>query len=157
MRLTCGGDRREVEIRESGGGLQVVVDGATFAPVVEQIGRGSFFWRDGGRSEPFHCVRDGDTIHLFWRGSVYRLVEEEEGGRAARRHASGGLEAPMPGKVIAVKVAPGQAVKKGDELLVVEAMKMENAIRAPRDGTVRSVAARVGDMVGPGAVLVELQ
>lgn len=157
MRLTCGGDRREVEIRESGGGLQVVVDGATFAPVVEEIGRGSFFWRDGGRSEPFHCVRDGDTIHLFWRGSVYRLVEEEEGGRAARRHASGGLEAPMPGKVIAVKVAPGQAVKKGDELLVVEAMKMENAIRAPRDGTVRSVAARVGDMVGPGAVLVELQ
>jgi len=157
MRLTCGGDRREVEIRESGGGLQVVVDGATFAPVVEEIGRGSFLWRDGGRSEPFHCVRDGDTIHLFWRGSVYRLVEEEEGGRAARRHASGGLEAPMPGKVIAVKVAPGQAVKKGDELLVVEAMKMENAIRAPRDGTVRSVAARVGDMVGPGAVLVELQ
>ena len=157
MRLTCGGDRREVEIRESGGGLQVVVDGATFAPVVEEIGRGSFLWRDGGRSEPFHCVRDGDTIHLFWRGSVYRLVEEEEGGRAARRHASGGLEAPMPGKVIAVNVAPGQAVKKGDELLVVEAMKMENAIRAPRDGTVRSVAARVGDMVGPGAVLVELQ
>ena len=157
MRLACGGDRREVEIRESGGGLQVVVDGATFAPVVEEIGRGSFLWRDGGRSEPFHCVRDGDTIHLFWRGSVYRLVEEEEGGRAARRHASGGLEAPMPGKVIAVNVAPGQAVKKGDELLVVEAMKMENAIRAPRDGTVRSVAARVGDMVGPGAVLVELQ
>ena len=157
MRLACGGDRREVEIRESGGGLQVVVDGVTFAPVVEEIGRGSFLWRDGGRSEPFHCVRDGDTIHLFWRGSVYRLVEEEEGGRAARRHASGGLEAPMPGKVIAVKVAPGQAVKKGDELLVVEAMKMENAIRAPRDGTVRSVAARVGDMVGPGAVLVELQ
>ena len=157
MRLTCGGDRREVEIRESGGGLPGVVDGATCAPVVEEIGRGSFFWRDGGRSEPFHCVRDGDTIHLFWRGSVYRLVEEEEGGRAPRRHASGGLEAPMPGKVIAVKVAPGQAVKKGDELLVVEAMKMENAIRAPRDGTVRSVAARVGDMVGPGAVLVELQ
>jgi len=157
MRFTCGGDQREVDVRESRQGLQVVVDGATFAPVVEEIGRGSFLWRDGGRSEPFHCVRDGDTIHLFWRGSVYRLVEEEEGGRAARRHASGSLEAPMPGKVIAVKVAPGQAVKKGDELLVVEAMKMENAIRAPRDGTVRSVAARVGDMVGPGAVLVELQ
>jgi 3-methylcrotonyl-CoA carboxylase alpha subunit len=63
----------------------------------------------------------------------------------------------MPGKVIAVRAAPGMAVKKGDELLVVEAMKMENAVRAPRDGTVRSVAARVGDMVGPGAVLVELE
>ena len=157
MRFTCGGDQREVLVRESANGIQVVVDGAVFAPVVEGTGPGSFLWREGQRSEPFHCVRDGDTIHLFWRGSVYRLVQEEEGGRAARRHASGGLEAPMPGKVIAVKAAPGQAVKKGDELLVVEAMKMENAIRAPRDGTVRSVAARVGDMVGPGAVLVELE
>jgi 3-methylcrotonyl-CoA carboxylase alpha subunit len=157
MRFTCGGDQREVFVRESGNGVQVVVDGAAFAPVIEETGRGSFLWREGERSEPFHCVRDGDTIHLFWRGSVYRLVQEEEGGRAARRHASGGLEAPMPGKVIAVKAAPGQAVKKGDELLVVEAMKMENAIRAPRDGIVRSVAARVGDMVGPGAVLVELE
>jgi biotin carboxyl carrier protein len=59
--------------------------------------------------------------------------------------------------VIAVKVAPGQKVARGEELLVVESMKMENAVRAPRDGTVRAVAAQVGDMVGPGAVLVELE
>ena len=157
MRFTCGGDRREVDVREAGGRLQVVVDGAAFAPVIEEAGAGTFLWRDGDRTETFHCVREGDTVHLFWRGAVYRLVEEEEGARAGRRPVSGGLEAPMPGKVIAVKAAPGQAVKKGDELLVVEAMKMENAIRAPRDGTVRSVAARVGDMVGPGAVLVELE
>ncbi|HET8645384.1 MAG TPA: biotin/lipoyl-containing protein, partial [Vicinamibacteria bacterium] len=45
----------------------------------------------------------------------------------------------------------------GEELLVVEAMKMENALRAPRDGTVKSVAAKVGDMVSPGVVLVELE
>jgi biotin carboxyl carrier protein len=48
-------------------------------------------------------------------------------------------------------------VGKGDELLVVEAMKMENAVRAPRDGRVKSVTARVGDMVSPGVVLVELE
>jgi pyruvate carboxylase subunit B len=51
----------------------------------------------------------------------------------------------------------GQAVKKGDEVVVVEAMKMENALRAPRDGTIKSVTVQVGDMVGPGAVLVELE
>lgn len=157
MRLSCGGDQRDVEVRESRQGLQVVVDGAAMAPVVEEVAPGTFLWREGSRSETFHCVREGDTFHLFWRGSAYRLVEEKEAGRGARRHLSGGLEAPMPGKVIAVKAAPGQAVRKGDELLVVEAMKMENAIRAPRDGTVRSVAARVGDMVGPGTVLVELE
>ena len=157
MRFVCGGDRREVDVRESGGALQVTVDGTAFAPVVEETGPGTFLWRDGDKSETFHCVREGDTVHLFWRGSTYRLVQEEEGGKGARRQASGGLEAPMPGKVIAVKAAPGQAVKKGDELLVVEAMKMENSVRAPRDGTVRSVAARVGDMVGPGTILVEME
>ena len=157
MRLSCGGDRREVDVRESRGRLQVTVDGAPFVPVVEETGPGTFLWRDGAQTETFHCARAGDTIHLFWRGSVYRLVEEREGGPAGRRQPAGGLEAPMPGRVIAVKAAPGQAVRKGDELLVVEAMKMENAIRAPRDGTVRSVAARVGDMVGPGTVLVELE
>jgi len=157
MRFTCGGDQRQVDVRSSGGVLQVVVDGAAFAPAVEEIAPGAYLFRDGDRAETFHCVRDGDTLHLSWRGAVYRLVEEEEGGRSGRRHLQGGLEAPMPGKVIAVKAAPGMAVKKGDELLVVEAMKMENAVRAPRDGTVRSVAARVGDMVGPGTILVELE
>jgi len=157
MRFTCGGDERRVDLRGSGPGAQVVVDGSAFAPAVEEIGPGTFLWHEGDRSETFHCVREGDTVHLFWRGAVYRLVQEEEGARAARRHVQGGLEAPMPGKVIAVKAAPGMAVKKGEELLVVEAMKMENAIRAPRDGVIRSVAARVGDMVAPGEVLVEME
>jgi 3-methylcrotonyl-CoA carboxylase alpha subunit len=62
----------------------------------------------------------------------------------------------MPGKVIAVKVEAGQAVTRGQELLVVEAMKMENAIRAPRDGRVRTIGAKVGDSVAPGTVLVEM-
>jgi biotin carboxyl carrier protein len=63
----------------------------------------------------------------------------------------------MPGRVSAVKVAPGQAVTKGQELLVIEAMKMENALRAPRDGRVKHVRVRLGEMVGPGLVLVELE
>ena len=63
----------------------------------------------------------------------------------------------MPGRVAAVRATPGQAVKKGEEILVVEAMKMENALRAPRDGVVRAVHVAVGDMVAPGRPLVELE
>jgi len=107
--------------------------------------------------EIFHCVRDGDAIHLHWRGATYRLEELGEGRRAAHRQASAGLEAPMPGKVIAIKKRVGDSVVKGEEILIVEAMKMENAIRAPRDGRVKLICASLGEMVAPGAVLLELE
>jgi len=157
MRLVCGEETIEVEVREGEEAARVTVAGRVLDVQVEPVGPGTFLFRQGDHRETFHCVRDGDAVHLFWRGRVYRLEEETERSRASHRHAGGGLEAPMPGKVIAVKVAPGDTVVKGDELLVVEAMKMENAIRAPRDGRVKSVSARVGDMVSPGVVLVELE
>lgn len=64
--------------------------------------------------------------------------------------------APMPGKILAVKANPGQAVKKGDVLLVLEAMKMENEIVAPQDGTVASINAAVGDSVDAGQTIATL-
>ena len=152
MRLLCGEHAHEIDVS----GAAAVVDGAKVDLAVEEIGAGAFVVRDGSRGEIVHAVREGDAIHLFWRGAAYVLQEETEAYRAAHRHAPSGLEAPMPGKVIAVKVEPGQAVAKGQELLVVEAMKMENAIRAPRDGRVKAVAAKVGDAVAPGTVLVEM-
>ena len=62
-----------------------------------------------------------------------------------------------PGKVAAVEVQPGDTVSAGDTLVVVEAMKMEHPIRAPRDGVVAQVNAEVGVMVSPGAPLVVLE
>jgi len=62
----------------------------------------------------------------------------------------------MPGKVVAVKGAVGQAVKKGDVILVLEAMKMENDIVAPQDGTIASINASTGDSVESGTVLATL-
>ena len=156
IRLQCGDDVREVELRGQAEGPRVEVDGAAFQPSVERVGPGAFVLHQGERHQAFYCVREGATIHLFWQGTAYRMEELSESDRALHRHVAHGLEAPMPGKVIAVKVEPGQQVSRGDELVVVEAMKMENAIRAPRDGVVKLVAARVGDMVGPGRVLVEL-
>ena len=157
MRLVCGDETIEIEVRAGRDAAHVTVAGQGLDVQVEPAGPGTFLFRRGEHRETFHCVREGDVVHLFWRGRVYVLEEETERRRAAHRHPGGGLEAPMPGKVIAVKVAAGDTVVKGDELLVVEAMKMENAVRAPRDGRVKSVSARVGDMVSPGVVLVELE
>ncbi len=64
--------------------------------------------------------------------------------------------APMPGTILSVNVSAGQAVKKGDVLLVLEAMKMENEIYAPRDGQVAAVTVAKGESVESGKVLVTL-
>ncbi|HBG13693.1 biotin/lipoyl-binding protein [Clostridium sp. WB02_MRS01] len=78
--------------------------------------------------------------------------------KAASAGSEGGLKvaAPMPGKILGVKVSSGQAVKRGDVLILLEAMKMENEIVAPSDGTVASVNVAIGDSVEAGATLATL-
>ena len=67
------------------------------------------------------------------------------------------ITAPMPGNILAVNVAQGQAVKKGQVLMILEAMKMENEIMAPCDGTVASVNTSKGATVETGALLCVIQ
>jgi biotin carboxyl carrier protein len=62
----------------------------------------------------------------------------------------------MPGKILGVKANPGQAVKKGDVIVILEAMKMENEIVAPQDGTIASINVATGDSVEAGATLATL-
>ena len=66
------------------------------------------------------------------------------------------VAAPMPGKILGVKANPGQAVKKGDVIVILEAMKMENEIVAPQDGTIASINVATGDSVEAGATLARL-
>lgn len=91
-------------------------------------------------------------------GHTWALDEVEEGGaHAGEDAASGGLEAPMPGKVLRVEVLPGALVEAGETLLIVEAMKMEHAIRAPHAGTVAAVHVSEGELVSPGRALVAVE
>lgn len=77
---------------------------------------------------------------------------------AAPTGAAGSVKvnAPMPGKILSVKASAGQAVKKGEVILILEAMKMENEVVAPQDGTVASINVAAGDSVEAGAVLATL-
>ena len=66
------------------------------------------------------------------------------------------VAAPMPGKILAIKANNGQAVKRGDVIMILEAMKMENEITAPEDGTIASINVGVGDSVESGDTLATL-
>ncbi len=118
------------------------------------------------------------TYTITVNGNVYEVTVEEGASTgnapvaapvkkpvaapAAKPAASAGAQgavkvnAPMPGKILKVAVSAGAAVKKGDVLLVLEAMKMENEIVAPQDGTVASINVSVGDSVEAGVVLASL-
>ncbi len=100
----------------------------------------------------------GDRIQAFADGEFYDFHVEREGRvrRVAGRTHVESLTVPMPARVVKVLVAEGQAVKRGDVLVTLEAMKMELPLKAPRDGSVRSVACRVGDLVQPGMAVLEL-
>jgi 3-methylcrotonyl-CoA carboxylase alpha subunit len=112
---------------------------------------------DGERRQLAYAVRHGNDTWVFIDGRTYVLSASAPSARAATRHVDhSALAAPMPATVVAVNAAPGQQVKAGDVLVTLEAMKMELAIKAPRDGVVRTVKCQAGELVQPGVPLVEL-
>jgi 3-methylcrotonyl-CoA carboxylase alpha subunit len=99
--------------------------------------------------------RDGDVFHVFTGGRHFALTFNDPMAHAGEAEAAGGrLTAPMPGKVVAVLASKGQEVKKGDPLVIMEAMKMEHTIAAPSDGLVEEILYQVGDQVADGAPLL---
>ncbi len=134
-------------------------DGIRVDASVTSAGPTRFEGRNDERRKRVFVVRDGDNVFAQVDGREYRLhvvsrVAEDSGEHVA---APGELEAPMPGRVTRVAVSVGEVVKRGQELIVVEAMKMENALIAPMDGVVKSLAVKVGDMVAPGPALVVVE
>ncbi len=85
----------------------------------------------------------------------FDLLLEKMGMNASAGNKVNNIKAPMPGLIIDLKVKPGDSVKQGDQLLILEAMKMENIIKSPGEGTVKNVKVKKGDSVEKGQVLLE--
>src|SRR5262249_44409857 len=116
---------------------------------VARVSGGVFHVDAGDRREVVYVAGPSHDRWAFWNGEIFRTVESHErpsrGRLGTHEHVRQSLSAPMPATVIRVLVAPGQAVKKGDVLAVLEAMKMELPIRSLSDGTVKAVRCQEGD------------
>jgi glutaconyl-CoA/methylmalonyl-CoA decarboxylase subunit gamma len=124
----------------------ILVDGRSFDVRIENNSEGS-------------ARRGFYTVHVGTR--VYQM-ELRDPRRVRRSGAAGSqdgpldISAPMPGRIVKVLVAAGQEVKSGDSLIVIEAMKMQNEIRAPRNGRVEVIRVTEGEGVENGALLLRL-
>jgi glutaconyl-CoA/methylmalonyl-CoA decarboxylase subunit gamma len=139
---------------------------------VTPLAPGTYRVEHEGRNEIVYVAGSVADRWIFWEGQVFRGERGGPDGVAGRKSADvagpdkvrpshklqpTSLTAPMPARVIRILVQPGAAVKKGDTLVMLEAMKMELPIRAPADGKVAAIHCRDGELVQADAVLIDLE
>jgi 3-methylcrotonyl-CoA carboxylase alpha subunit len=121
---------------------------------------GSAILTFNGRSERVLIATRGDDVFVHLNGTAYQLRYEHPLQRLAQQSAGSAedhVRAPMPGSLVSVAVQAGQSVARGDTLLVMESMKMETSIAAPRDGVVEAVHFAPGQTFDRDALLLSLE
>jgi 3-methylcrotonyl-CoA carboxylase alpha subunit len=129
------------------------------AVTITRIADGTYCVEHDGRNEIVYVAGSTADRWIFWNGQVFRAdlragEAEQERGPFKVRPTS--LTAPMPARVSKLLARAGSVVKKGETLVVLEAMKMELPVRAPADATVTAVHCREGELVDTDAVLMDL-
>ncbi len=164
-----GGARRRFQIELAGVAHTLELERHHDAAVVLQIGdqrwplqvralgAGRHDVTLAGQRSVLTVYRQGERVAVFAPGGSALLTEADLIAHAGDHAGEGGrLTAPMPGKVVAFFAQAGEAVRKGQPLAVMEAMKMEHTLSAPRDGVVEALLYAVGDQVGEGGELLRL-
>lgn len=149
-----------LEFERQGAEIRWKLDGHEHAADLIEVEPGIYSLLVGGRS--FDIKAGANPDGSFWvdlngrRQQVEVVDPRRNGSQRGRGHVEGRakIAALMPGKVVRVLVAPGDTVTAGQGLVVVEAMKMQNEMKSPKDGTVAQVKAVEGATVAPGEVLL---
>ena len=166
MKYYCefDGRQREFAIVREGSQLLVRSDGLELSLDLSLVGDGgAFSLLVDGKSYDVLADVDKETVTLQMLGERFVARCEDERERAAHAVASQRvsgkcqLRAAMPGVVVAIKVAEGDAVAEGQTLIVLEAMKMQNPLVAEADGMVVRMLCRPGEVVAAGALLAEIE
>ena len=158
FRLEAGEEEREIRLAD---GAAIVGDRKV--PFREiRTGEGELVALEvAGEIFPVRVARDLNQVYVWCAGRTFEIRRERPREPRTRRPAAAdhgaGLLAPMPGRIRRISVPRGTRVTKGDVVMVLEAMKMEHAIRAPREGTLVKILHREGDLVEAGAVLAAIE
>lgn len=151
------GETYDLDLVPTPTGWKLQHDGETVDVQIQEITPGQLLMQIGDQRHRVSIARDRDQRYVAHAGQVYtaqRLQKRPSG--ADTTLANNRIEAPLTGKVLVVSVQPGDAVTKGQTLLILESMKMETALTAPMDAQVKSLGCNVGDQVSLGQLLVEL-
>ena len=153
----CGDDDIDVAYRlHRDGRFRLLCDEQEHLIEAYECGDGTVDMDDNGRRLQFTVQAHGDDWLVHSAAGDLVLEEQPRFPDSSLDANTGGLTAPMPGSVLATEVAAGASVTKGDLLLIMEAMKMEHRITAPRDGVIETVHVTIGDQVDNGQLLVSM-
>lgn len=146
----------DLDLRHEGWRLVARVDDREYELDVSEPEHGVYLFKYDGRVFEAH-VSDGQ-VSLGGRTFDVNIVDPKRlrgsASTASSEHGHAEIRTAMPGKVVRILKADGDAVTKGEGVIVVEAMKMQNEMKSPRDGTISSIKASEGDTIGAGDVLV---
>ncbi len=147
-----------LELTPNGKGYFAIIGDKTFSVEILHSENGRLNLLLDGQRVTAYVSSDGANRWVTVGGQTFALTKSTAGTRRAQHghHAQDELTAPMPGQVRAVNVAEGESVAKGQTLLVLEAMKMEIRVSAPRDGMVGKLFVQQGQTVEREQVLIEI-
>lgn len=156
--LKVAGNISEAEVKRTSDGVDVSLGGVSHLFTTLSGGENEVLVSAPGRLDRAFVLRVKDTIFLHLSGHTLSVeaVSSEQLAVAGDHHQDLSAVAPMPGTVIKVIAVEGAQVKRGEALVIVEAMKMENEVRAMTDAIVAKVMVKAGEKVGFGQQLVEL-
>jgi 3-methylcrotonyl-CoA carboxylase alpha subunit len=152
-----GESEHPVRVLFSASGLRLAVHGKEHAFAGKPLDDAALSIRLDERTYRARVLRDGDDWHVFAGGDYRRLTLRHGLSGHDEEARRGSLAAPMPGRIVQVMSRPGETVKKGQPLLILEAMKMEHTVTAPADGIVKEIHFAAGEQVLEGAELVTLE
>jgi biotin carboxyl carrier protein len=134
----------------------IIINGKTYEVDFESVsGQPVYSLIVDGKSHESYVQQGDDNWQVLLRGRLYPVTVEDEREKRLRAAAGGSvaesgefhLKAPMPGLVVAIPVEEGQQIKKGQVILILESMKMQNELKSPRDGTIGRIRVKTGESV----------